>query len=151
MRPSQNIWTLTKLPIPRITLIFATGNITFLTSKLLQSTQITQNIILTFPKMNFENWKFFCIYCTSWNLVSRGLPIFYFFFSSNSLGHVVPLNVRSYVSTTTCLMWLSICSSFYYSLEDTIWSCFIRVDGNRVRLVYVSHSSQILIFWIGMQ
>ena len=64
--------------------------------------------------------------------------ILYFFFSSKSLGHVVPLNVRSYVSTTTCLMWLSICSSFYNTLEDTSWnrSSFIRVDGNRVRLVY---------------
>ena len=70
--------------------------------------------------------------------VSRGLSIFHFFFSWYSLGHVVPLNVRSYVSTTTCLMWLSICSSFYNTLEDTSWnkSSFIRVDGNRVRLVY---------------
>ena len=63
---------------------------------------------------------------------------------------MVPLNVRSYVSTTTCLMWLSICSSFYNTLEDTSWnkSSFIRVDGNRVRLVYHTFFLDSLLFCI---
>ena len=67
-------------------------------------------------------------------IMKCGDLLYFFIFSSNSLEEAVPLNVWSYVSTTTCLMWLSICSSFYNSLEDTSWnkSCFVRVDGNRV-------------------